>query len=70
MEFTDIETSSVKPSAKEAYGKGCNVYPPPVADSGDWTDTETRVCYGISQHCIYFLPTLNVDFFRGRSLIT
>lgn len=47
VEFTDIETSSVKPSAKEAYGKGCNVYPPPVADSGDWTDTETRCAVGV-----------------------
>ena len=43
VEFTDIETSSVQPSAKEVLGKGCNVYPPPVADSGDWTDTENRV---------------------------
>ena len=43
VHFTDIETMSQKPSAKGAFGVSLNTYPPPQADSGEWTDTETRV---------------------------
>ena len=43
VEFTDIETTSKKPSAKEVLSSYGNTYPPPQIDSGDWTDTETRV---------------------------
>ena len=46
VEFTDVEIASKNPCSKAAFTEfNKQVYPPPVMESGDWTDTETRVSY-------------------------